>query len=660
LEPWYDEDYAVMGKCHSLITAWFALARSRRLALSELSSEREAGKQGPIGIGINIYGCWPTPFSEISKVVEYEFENIESDTGPAARSEVIETIKNCLKGFHLDEGASCKFGKDPPCLADRGRKQMADLVRLSPLRVLRGDSGRMEPWEAGNEDYDSLSSISDYFALALKFDSLNDKSLTVWFAENFWRDCLNDEAGRDLATSDTASRAEKAKMFSNSARVAQFALQNMPPDNRTVEALLWAVEKYANDTLKLNPRFEIGMHLLRAARNEPALHALKPHYRDHFFHAIEVCFLGHLLLDTEYEPGKRLIELVQRITRLRSREEVLRAWYLAALLHDVGYAIDVLKGASAALKFFECSGALKSLAKGIENAIDELSVTLKDAIPGVSDLGRDHGVVGAEHLQHLIRLVSAEQSPWRGYDLSVRAIRSHNLHSQTVVFEEEPLSFLLVLCDLVQEWNRPHLRSGASSPQLLAALIGAEAHEAMETTGPLDRVSVNLERRNGQVALRNPGQVEFELNYGPAIQKNAGVFEAWLNTSSNLQRLKPHGLPFNIFLRLRTPQFRTAGRVDERQMNRLRQAAEETHMSFLADWFPDARTNKAVVYSVDKDNMEVLELNLRELSARRRIRADMASIRHLLATWRHYNDDRDFARDYAPENPGYPFKMYPA
>jgi hypothetical protein len=657
------KDFATIQKWHRWTIEWFAIAGNRYLALRELWAGDKSGDRGAVGVGAMTLGRWPMSFFEVSRLIEHEVRNRGS------RQE-LEITDLCLKGLHLDEGISCLFqGCDGllRCHKEPGRKQMAPLARLSPLRLLDAEHGTMKPWEAGEDEHKRLLSVLNRFSEALselyastkKLDSRSGKFLTIHFARSFWKEWLaTGERQRFMALS-SASAAEKAKMLSCSARLAHFALEHMPRDNETMEALLWALNKYTTETLRLDPRLEIGSHLLRLARNEPALHALKPYYRDHFFHAIEVCFLGHLLLDTEYAPGKPLCDLVQELMYLKSREEVLRAWYLASLVHDVGYAVDVLKSAAEMLRFFECSKPLKDLTKGVEDAINTLSANLTTGLANVEQPGRDHGVVAAEHLEQLIHMVSEKLPPWPGYEHSVRAIRVHNVHSEAVEFRKEPLAFLLVLCDTIQEWNRPHLRHATAPSEILTSLFGAESHDALKTTGPLKRVSVNIKPDGEKLSIEPLGQLKFDLEFGPEIQKDAGVFNLWLSNCSDLQRLKMDGLPFNIVLQYQTPQFRVGLSHPQRQMDRLRQAADETHLSVLTDWFPNGEKNPAIQYETDDDVSETLTVDVRKLTEKRRIRADMDAIRKLLSTWKHYSDDRDFAGDYAPVHPGYPHKRYP-
>jgi len=60
-------------------------------------------------------------------------------------------------------------------------------------------------------------------------------------------------------------------------------------------------------------------------------------------------------LELEIEDGKRLWEKVSSEMGFTQdvHKKVLRLWYLVALLHDVGYGIDALKGIRDLMNFFE-------------------------------------------------------------------------------------------------------------------------------------------------------------------------------------------------------------------------------------------------------------------------------------------------------------------
>ncbi len=428
----------------------------------------------------------------------------------------------------------------------------------------------------------------------------------------------------------------------------------MPIEEETIEALVWAVSRYGHDVLGIDPRLDIASHLLQSARNEPALHVLKQYYRDHFFHSLEVAFLGHLLLEElSLGDGDKLIDRVRSILRLSSNRDVLREWHVAALLHDIGYTVEILLGVEEALRFYRHSGELAGLQQGIEALIDRLTQQIHGRMfEGfrMSDKpGRDHGVVGALHLRSLVDHIRKSKPGASDYPWAIKAIAGHNHRDTRPSFSKQPLTFLLILCDALQEWNRPHLLYSTAAATMISRLFLRS--EIGDMTGAVVRSSVRLPCHAASAVAK---QVEFELVYGDEITTNAGVFNLWLDTSSNLQRLDFDGFPLGIQVNLFTPKFRR-GDGAELQMDRLREAAEETHMNFLAEWFP-APGNRAVVYSsnakVGAQELEHVQLDVRQLSSLSPITASMRTFFRLFSHWRRFSEDRIFACDYASEPPG--------
>jgi hypothetical protein len=90
----------------------------------------------------------------------------------------------------------------------------------------------------------------------------------------------------------------------------------------------------------------------------------------------------------------------------------------------------------------------------------------------------------------------------------------------------------------------------------------------------------------------------------------------------------------------------------QQQLHRLRDAAYETHMSFLAEWFP-SETNTAVTHeSGSKSEPETLSIDLRALSMRPRMTRDLDAFTACLSEWKHYQDDQLYPGDYAIAVPG--------
>lgn len=479
--------------------------------------------------------------------------------------------------------------------------------------------------------------------------------------------------------SEAASCEELADAISSMAMVTHYVVGAMPLDEKTIDAMVWLLSEYAHHGLGVPTQIDLRTHLLQAARSEPALHVLRHFYRDHFFHALEVCFLGHFLLSLKVTSKKRLWQLVadrlRRVGRPCGQQEVLRLWYLTALLHDVGYGIDVLKGVRSLLGFFNKAQPLGDLAKRLADALDRLSEDLGAqglALYATEDKpGEDHGVVAAWHLQKLLERAAEKDGKlqWQDYLPAIRAIALHNSRKYTVRFADDPLAFLLVLCDTLQEWNRPYLGFPTAPSYLLSRLLEQRAG-GDQLEGPLDGVQANVSRmaRNAGFKLKSYAEpLRFTLEFNERIRWNAGVFNLWVDASCNLQRLDFTGLPkaFDVEIEYHTPLFRREpGAAIEQQFHRLRDAAGETHITSLDRWFPQRQgrkkkemtmTNGAVTWrpgetTADGLGLEMLRLRLRELSKIKPVTGGIEEFRQQLARWRRYNDDREFAGDYgAPE-----------
>jgi hypothetical protein len=473
------------------------------------------------------------------------------------------------------------------------------------------------------------------------------------------------------------SAEELATAIRSTVRAGHFALGNLPMDDQTMQAIVWLLCEYAHNALGVPAQIDLRAHLLQAARGEPALHVLKHFYRDHFFHALEVCFLGHFLLELKMGSGKLLWELVAAKLALpggkRARHQtVLRLWYVASLLHDVGYGIDVLKGVQTLLRFFGHTPVLVDLSERLAADVAQLSTDLEQAgLVGyrASDRpGEDHGVIAAWHLERLLgKAAKLENEDIKGGPLKVseylpaiRAIALHNSRKHNVTFEDNPLAFLLILCDTLQEWNRPRLSFATAPTQIFSNMVGLEGRQD-RWDGLLDKVCLNVRKAKAARHFKiNPthGTLRFTLKFNEQIRWNAGVFALWLDASYNLQRLDFKGLPLNIQISYQTPLFyKTRESLPEHQFYRLRDAAHETHMTFLERWFPreqrkNAVTNGAVTWEPAKADginpaTETLTLDLKKLSKQKPLSSSIDEFFKRLAKWKRYNEDREFGGDYA-------------
>ncbi len=415
--------------------------------------------------------------------------------------------------------------------------------------------------------------------------------------------------------------------------------------------------------MQLEPRIDLQSHLLRCARTEPELHVLKEYYRDHFFHCLEVSFLGHLLLDL-YIDGDPLWMKIASILGISGRKEVLRLWYLTALLHDIGYMIDALKATNNSLQFFGNSREVENLRISVQKGLESFSHEIGDInfceYTADDKPGEDHGVVSAIHLFRLLEKISTQVDnfKWEKYESAIRAIADHNNRKHVVAFKDRPLSFLLILCDTLQEWVRPRLIYSMAPIQMLSWLINGDRNTT-SFNSPFRSLRIeNLENFRGNYAI-SENYIHFVLDYDDGISLNSAVFNLWIDATCNLQRLRMDGLEdLKIDIEYITPFYQQQfSSTPQMQLHRLRHAVDDTHMGFLRNWFPEKRssngnglTNNAVSYYTTDPKKEHLILHLNRICGSQLITKDISEFRTKLKKWKHYNDDRVFAGDYAPED----------
>lgn len=588
-------------------------------------------------------------FSEVSLILEHIGRK-----DPVGLRDQVALFKAHLEdewSLLVDETAP--LASHPEELKKLGKRLMELSSWLAPPTTLDRESARSE-FRAGMPALRSAA-----VTRIQPEDDLSHKSLGVFFLTQAL--ALSDVRERFWCSGAPSDEEMGEALFSIS-RLAHYLLADFPLDQRTIEALIWLLSEYAHGQLGIPEQIDLRAHLLLAAREEPALHVLKNYYRNHFFHAIEVCFLGHFLLDLEIEPGLALWDLVsKRMPEAPNRSQILKQWYLASLLHDVGYAVDVAKGLCTLTRTFGEDDPLATLADGVEQAMKKVSEQLSDEKflgYGLEDkVGEDHGVVCARHIRRMLEEIHKQDPSVQvdSFQPAINAIGFHNSRKHPVSFEKDPLAFLLILCDTLQDWNRPYLPYSTAPIQIMTWLMGqpdAESRPEEKVHGV--RLDAALVKDVFRVNANN--RIHFELHYGDGVRNNNGVFYLWLDASSNLQRLDLRNCPFDIDLTFVTPHHvdRSTDKKSS-NMDRLRDAARETHMSFLYRWFPDrdstngTTTNTAVEHR-SHDEKDFLTLHLRELGREKRIFKDISHISKSLGRWRKAAEDQVFPWEYgAPD-----------
>ena len=257
-------------------------------------------------------------------------------------------------------------------------------------------------------------------------------------------------------------------------------------------------------------------HLVRALITESCvvdafLFLMPKRYRGHEIHQFNVGVLGLFLLKMYISDSETLEEYIRKLKKWKDCEDVEKCWLVTAFLHDHAIPIEymfktapitfeygkIFPSYSTAYKFFH-----KALDEAYHNLISsslfeiyekllsgqDVSLRLKELISEeLTSIGYVHSVEKNQILDHGIlaavnlttRLRSKNDDFVDKNDLIKTAAKAIALHnsSDKVELKKEPIAFLLVLCDEIQEWERevaflPHVAAETSSIE-----IGPFKHE---------------------------------------------------------------------------------------------------------------------------------------------------------------------------------------
>ena len=343
--------------------------------------------------------------------------------------------------------------------------------------------------------------------------SINDD----WFSERLRRDfpgAIKSKFEDVLGTSPHFEVGPNSKAIPKILEVIQ-RLQDRFPEE-FMDRLLYSLTRYLELADALLP--EAGHAALGYCYFEWLMYAdvNKKRYRDHVAHTLRVAYLGDWMLEEKWGGNRKLIEKMVEIVKQSAYVEYLKdvyqksnnedivddsvirtAWWLAGLYHDIGmqfsYFVQEESMIAPSYGFFNadvCAG----IARRIElQQRSLLFFHLRDKLGGSDEEtmrllterqileGKRHGVAAALCLLmwlERIELHSTIDLKRRlAFELAALAAAHHDLigifgpdsdpselkryredfTGYKVSYLEEPISFLLVLVDEIQEWGRPIL-----------------------------------------------------------------------------------------------------------------------------------------------------------------------------------------------------------
>jgi hypothetical protein len=196
-------------------------------------------------------------------------------------------------------------------------------------------------------------------------------------------------------------------------------------------------------------------------------------YRDHFIHSFQIFLMGLAIIDSNYVTFRKAVDR----NTLRHLEET---WFLVSMFHDIQKPLEDREwlGEDEGLETnflrwqemielmcesYEKMAKAKGIAHPTQRAA-ELGKVLKAHYPK-----KNHAIWSALDMINTVSSAQVEATPSH----IAHAARSVAMHDKRIwkelvhagimplTVEEDPITYLLIYCDTVQEWGRPGISNSA-------------------------------------------------------------------------------------------------------------------------------------------------------------------------------------------------------
>ncbi|MBI5665684.1 MAG: hypothetical protein HZC49_11470 [Nitrospirae bacterium] len=308
-------------------------------------------------------------------------------------------------------------------------------------------------------------------------------------------------------------------------------------------ALFYLMAEYGHSVCRLPRSVRLYEYINNAWETEGVLYFSRMPHRDHIFHSIDVALLGLLLLHTR-SNGNDSISLIDQMAPQFDNEKslVLANWLLAALFHDIGYSFVLYETSAKLVDFFETPSLREGsavIADAVNEAKRKILEDVKNRFPDMwagTDLPDkiNHGLVSAAHLDYILRGRPHADSLHEKYRAAVHAIIMHDSKSSPVLCSEAPLSFLLLLCDHLQDWSRPRVDTSRMRKGVAASLDYRQPFE-VDAYHNMAYLTLNLKIGTDRIRYADD-TLKFVLVYRKPDNGNYDPVLLWLSTTYDLQR----------------------------------------------------------------------------------------------------------------------------
>ncbi len=161
--------------------------------------------------------------------------------------------------------------------------------------------------------------------------------------------------------------------------------------------------------------------------------------------------------------------------------------------------------------------------------------SVKDYVPEGSS-AKDHGAVSWTHVRHLLENMKRDKPFIKGMDEALCAIFKHSSTFE-INAEKEPLAFLLLLCDKLQEWGRPRVEVANLTRTIAAAMhySGLARLNLRKSVTHLE-INVTVDACNRQLVPKGT-HLNFTLNYENARGTTLEPAVIWAELSFDFKRV---------------------------------------------------------------------------------------------------------------------------
>lgn len=270
---------------------------------------------------------------------------------------------------------------------------------------------------------------------------------------------------------------------------------------------LFLLSEYAHHVEGLPVNIPLYRIMTDAWDTEGVLYTVREGYRDHLHHVWNVCLLGMVLI----EAG--MMDILDPDFKRSSpdgKKKRRMNWILAGLCHDIGYALDLNSHLVRRLKPIRSFESLEKFLKGLQSSFREHEKALCEEFEKKFNFGKsgklsgklDHGVTSAMILLHMENAEDGERTdkiPSKEWiyliDESFEAIGKHNLSEMEIDPKQSPLALLLLICDHLQEWDRPRIESSRFG-RTISSLLLQNRGMPPQTNTVVNKLKSNLVWKN--------------------------------------------------------------------------------------------------------------------------------------------------------------------